>query len=443
TTTHSFINAAMARLPYPEISIAVYTVVKGLTNAVKAPVFMFMQIIVSMVDDIKSFKTASKFIWTICGFFFVTLVLMGYTPLGGWVLRNLIGLKDPESIEIAYLTMRITCFLPLVETLRNIYRGLIIGHKRTKISSAATAVRLVVIILFLGAAVKFKFIPGVVAGALAWTGGIGIEGIMVLLGVFYFLGSPGKAARELPDLPEFKQKKLRIMDITTFFLPIALMRFLNSTLNPIVQSGIARSPINATQALAAYGVAFGVMRIIGSPVGYLHHCALVYLKNFTVQRWKKVSRFCLLAGLISSAIIGIIAVSPAGYWILRRIIGVSPEIAENGRWVLLAFSFFPLIQSLRESHWGLLMNRRETRYIGIAKGLNALAVFLVIFGSILVMPEKPLLSPAVLGALAFTAGQGVETIIIRYSSIKNIEQVAEAAGPVETKLGDINIPFIK
>ncbi len=434
TTTHSLMNAAIARLQYPELSLAVFTVVKGITNAVKAPTFMFVQIIVSMVDDRQSFMSASKFVWTVCGLFFIILFIMGYTPVGGWFLRNIIGLEEPEAIEIAYLAMRITCFLPLVETLRNVHRGLIISHKRTKFSSGATAVRLFAVLIFLGLAVYGQNMPGIIAGALAWTGGIGIEGIMIFLGVLYLFKSPGKAAEKLPELPEFSSKKLRLFDITSFFMPIAIMRFLNSTINPIVQSGIARSPFDATQALAAYGVAFGVMRVIASPIGYLNNCALVYVKNGNKENWKKICRFCLSTGLIASILLVILAITPAGQWILLNIIGVSPEIAEIGRWVLLAFCFFPIIQAQRESYWGLLMNKRQTKSIGLAKGLNAAAVFISIFTIVTLFPGAMLISPAIIGAIAFTIGQAVETVVVRYYSIKNIELAAKTAGPVETNL---------
>ncbi|MFN2363751.1 MAG: hypothetical protein ABR596_05575, partial [Halarsenatibacteraceae bacterium] len=63
TSIHTLMNAAIARLPYPELSIAVFTIVKGISNAVKAPTRMFMQISVSMVDDRRSYLTASKLVW--------------------------------------------------------------------------------------------------------------------------------------------------------------------------------------------------------------------------------------------------------------------------------------------------------------------------------------------------------------------------------------------
>ena len=120
TIVHSLMNAAMARLPYPEVRITVLSVVKGISGVIRAPSGMFMQIIISMVDDRKSFWTTSKFIWSICGLIFAILFALGYTSLGGWVFRNIIGLRDPQTIRFGYISMRISCFLPLVATFRNV-----------------------------------------------------------------------------------------------------------------------------------------------------------------------------------------------------------------------------------------------------------------------------------------------------------------------------------
>ncbi|MFW5985230.1 MAG: hypothetical protein ACOCQ1_03020, partial [Halanaerobiaceae bacterium] len=420
STIHSLVNAAMARLPYPDLSIAVFSVVKGLTNTVKSSTFMFMQINVSLVDDRQSFIAASKFIWSLTGLFFAILFILGYTPAGGWFLSNVIGLQDPEKIEFAYLALRITCFLPIVEALRNIHRGLLISHERTKIISAATAVRLIAITAFLGWAVYSQQMSGILVGALSWTAGIGIEGLMVVIGVFYFFSSPFEAAEKTPD---YSPARLTFYDILSFFLPLAVMMLLNSTLNPIIQSGIARSPVDSTHALAAYGVAFGIMRIISSPIGYLHNCSLVYVKQGETQKWDKVRRFSLLTGIVTSLVMLIIGLSPLGFWLLNTVIGVSSSLAQTGRWVFLAFSFFPFIQALRESYWGLLMHERETKSIGTAKAFNALTVFLVLFSAIFFLPEWLLSSPAVLGAVAYTIGQIVETVLVRYYSIKNVELI--------------------
>ncbi len=417
SSIHSIMNAAMARLPYPEISIAVFTVVKGISNAVKAPDRMFMQIIVSMVDDRQSFYLASKFIWITCAGFFAVLFLLAYTPLGGWFLVNIIGLEDPETIRFAYRAMRITCFLPVVETLRNVHRGLVISHEQTRIVTAGTAVRLVAISLFLFWAVSSQAISGVVAAGLAWTAGIGIEGTVVLLGVIYFYSSPGKAAEKIT---KNKVGRLKLAQILTFFLPLAAMRFLRSFLQPVIQSGIARSQVDPTQALAAFGVAYGLMVIIVGPLRNLHQCALVYVGEDDFQSWQKVKRFCLIAGVLLTLVMLIICFTPLGFMIMHYIIGVSEPVAELGRLVLIGFSVLPIIRAAREAYWGILMEQQNTTLIGYGKGLNLAAVFLSFI--ILLRPLTAAgISPAVIGAIAFTVGQAVETFLICYYSSSNLK----------------------
>lgn len=417
SSIHSVMNAAMARLPYPEISIAVFTVVKGISNAVKAPDRMFMQIIVSMVDDKQSFYMASKFIWTTCAGFFGVLFLLAFTPLGGWFLINIIGLEDPEAIKFAYRAMRFTCFLPIVETLRNVHRGLVISHEETRIVTAGTAVRLVAISLFLLWAVSSQALSGVAAAGLAWTAGIGIEGTVVMFGVFYYYSSPAEAAEKLVKK---KAGPLKLAQVLSFFLPLAAMRFLRSFLQPLIQSGIARSQVEPTQALAAFGVAYGLMVIIVGPLRNLHQCSLVYVGKEDFQRWKKVKRFCITAGFLLTAIMLIICFTPLGYSIMHYIIGVSEPVAELGRRVLIGFSVLPIIRAAREAYWGILMEQQNTKLIGYGKGLNLAAVFFSFI--ILLSPLSSMgISPAVIGAIAFSVGQALETLLICYYSSKNLK----------------------
>ncbi len=408
---HSLMNAALARLPYPELSIAVFTVVKGIANAVKAPDAMFMQLNVSLVDDRKSFYTTSKFAWSLGGGFFAILFVLGYSPAGGWFLRNIIGLTDPEAIRFALLGLRITCFLPLAETLRNVHRGLVIGHERTRIVTAGTAVRLVMISLFLFWAVRTQLISGIVGASLAWTLGIGIEGLVVFLAVIYYFSSPGQAAEELPK----KDKgSLKMAQVLSFFVPLAVMRMLWSFLQPLIQSGIARSVENPTLDLAAFGVAYGVIMLLVGPLRNLHQCSLVYVQEDDYDRWMKVMRFSLYAGGICTLLSFALFLTPAGFWIMHHIIGVSVEVASLGRMVLLALSILPLIRSIREAYWGLLMGRQATKLIGYAMGLNLSVVFLVLLLAIGPLEAAAWISPAVIGAAAFTIGQAVETLVVWY-----------------------------
>lgn len=414
TSIHSLMNAAIARLPYPELSIAVFTIIKGISNAVKAPTRMFMQISVSMVDDRRSYLTASKFVWFLAGLFFVVLAILGYTPIGEWFLKNIMGLKDPDTIKFTLLGLRISAFLPLVETLRNFHRGLVISHEKTRIVTAGTAVRLFAISIFLFMAVKFQLFSGVITASLAWTAGIGIEAFVVLFGVIYYYKSPLKAAELLPS----KNKTvLKISQILRFFIPLAAMRYLRSYIQPLMQSGIARSQADPTLALAAFGVAYGLMMIIVETMRHLHQCSLIYVSpeintEAEKENWQTVKRFCLATGVILTVISFIIALSPIGYFILRHAIGVSAEVADLGRYVLIALSFLPFIRAVREVYWGRLMNKKTTKLISYGKAVNLGAVFISLFIFIVILNFPALISPAIIAAISFSIGQAAETLLI-------------------------------
>ena len=48
---HNAVNASLARLPFPEITLAVFAVSKSLTNNLKSPIHMARQTVTSLVDD--------------------------------------------------------------------------------------------------------------------------------------------------------------------------------------------------------------------------------------------------------------------------------------------------------------------------------------------------------------------------------------------------------
>lgn len=419
---HSLVNASMARLPYPELSIAIFSVVRSTSNTIRAPTRMIMQTYIAMAKDQKSFYLVTKFIWLISTLIFIILFSFGFTPLGEIFLRNIIGLEDLEAIKFAYIGFRITCFLPILETIRNANRGLAISNGITKIIPIGTTIRLVVILFFLIISVKTQYFLGVTAASLAWTLGIGIEGLVVLACIIYYFSSPLKASIQSSKVTI---KNIGTKNILKFFVPLAIMAILLQFLIPIIQSGITRSPGNKTINLATFGVTYELMRVFTDPLRNLHQCSLVFVKN-NKDSWFIVKRFCLYSGFIITTIMLVIAITPIGYWILSYLIGVSKDIANTGRIVFFVFSFLPLIRSIKEAHWGLLMENQNTKLIGIAKTINVLVVFVFLLISNISLLSKIEFSFAVVAAISYTAGELIETIIISYYSNKYLKMALKS-----------------
>jgi len=405
--THSIINAALARLPYPEESIAVFTVVKSMVMIISAPTMMSLQLVVTYVEDCFSYKLIKRFVWIVGLILFASLLLPAYTPLGELILRNLIGLKTDHQIAFAYTALRIAAFLPLVQVLRNTQQGLAISLNRTRLLLPGIVLRIVSISIFLWYTVRTQMFTGIFAGNLSWVLGIGIEGLFITGYLIYSYNGIGQAVKQIP---EQNKTKPVIREITGFFLPLGFMISLTAFVQPVIQSGIARGELPTT-SLAAYGVSWGLVSMICGPLHLLHQISLNHTSGPEDNNWRSVFITSLLTGLAISLFILFISLSPVGCWLLKNIIGVSEEIALIARKVILAFSLFPLIRSFREIYWGLLMRRRRTGLIAVAKTVNIVVVILSIYLGIFYLS----IQPAVFGALAFTIGEAVETFLIWYN----------------------------
>lgn len=400
----------MARLPQAELSIAVFSIVKAFTGVIKGPVYMSRQVTASLIDDRDSYFKAMKFLTFLTSIILTILLVIAFTPLGGWIFRNIIGLQGKEEIKFAYLALRITAFLPIVELIRNSAQGIVISLEKTRLILPGIILRLLFISTLLWWTVNTQAILGITAGSITWLAGIGIEAIFITATLFYLYKSPAEAAELIPSRNE---RKLEYKDLFKFFLPLAAMMSLAALIPPIIQSGLARS-FSPTQSLAAFGVSLGFLFVITGSLSMLHNVSIVYGDQHGDQNWFYIIRFCFAVGLILSFIILMVAVTPIGFWAFNTVIGVSVEITNIARQIMLVFVLIPLIRAVREAYWGLLMTERNTKIIGLAKIANIFAVFLSLLPALFFKS----IHPAVLGAAAYTFGEAVETAVISFQAIK-------------------------
>jgi Na+-driven multidrug efflux pump len=409
--SHNAINASLARLPFPEITLAVYAVAKSITNIIKSPIHMSRQTITSLVDDHSSFKFVSRFIFGLGVLYFLMIASLGYTPLGEFVFKKIIGLKNPQEIKFAYQALSIMAFIPLVESIRNIMQGLAISLKKTNLITPGVVVRIISISLILLWVTLNQAVAGVTAASGVWLIGITIEMIFITLALRHYFGS---FSGVIDSLPDNVSKRVNLKRIIKFFIPIAIMAFLARFVQPVVQSGIVRSSIG-THDLAAYGVSWTLVMIFVGPLDQLHQCSLVYAQELNQNNWQKILKFSLTAGVIVSSILAVLAFTEVGDFVLIRLIFVSPAIAAIVKKVIFAFILFPIIRAFRETFWGVMMQRQTTNIIAAAKIVGLIFVVLVFFILALTME----LNAALIAALALTAGEAADALTISFFIIKN------------------------
>ena len=272
-STHSIVDGALARLPNPEVNIAVFGIVKSMVNVIKAPELMSTQVFLAFVDDQKSYRLVRRFNWQVISVVFFLLSLLGYTPLGGLVLQYVFKIDDPDQLDLAYRALRIAAFLPFVETLRNAYQGMAVGLVRTGIMAVATAMRVVVLFFFLSWVVAGQVFTGIEAGSIAWVAGIGFELLIILS---YFVWSFGSLSRGVTHLPSKDHGELTMGMVRNFFIPLGVMSLIAALIPSVIQAGIARFSLAPAEDLAGYAVALSLMTVIVGPARSLHQCLFVY-----------------------------------------------------------------------------------------------------------------------------------------------------------------------
>jgi hypothetical protein len=406
--SHNIINAALARFPAPELSLAVFTLLKAVTNIFNAPLHMSRQTILTLVNDKLSFNFIMKFLWAVAGIMMLAAFTLGISPVGTWLLKNIVGLTDAQKILLIQQALMVTCLLPLVVLLRNVPQALATGIEKTHILIPGVVVRVIVISLFLWWSISTKLLTGVMAGSLTWIGGIALEGLTIIALLRYKFGALSNIADKMTSK---QQEELRLPKVVKFVLPLTAMVLFMRFIQPIIQSGITRAQSSETTTLAAYGVAWGLVTLIRAPLRMLNQCTLVYVEGMDDPRWPTIKQFSLLVGMIISLVMLVIGLTPLGYWLLTTVMAVSAPIANLAQQVITAFWLFPIIKAWRESFWGLLMERETTGIISWAKAANVVTVISVIITGVLL--HVPL-SMAVIGAIAFTCGEGIESLVIWY-----------------------------
>jgi hypothetical protein len=136
---------------------------------------------------------------------------------------------------------------------------------------------------------------------------------------------------------------------------------------PFINAGLARMP-DATVNLAAFSVASSLGWIIIAPSQTIHMLTMVHGREAAER--PTVRKFILWFAACSTLLILAIAFSPAGPWVLTRLISVPSESMAATLLALRALAIFPLIICWQEYNSGLLMLGRSTRLVSLAKALN-------------------------------------------------------------------------
>ncbi len=199
--------------------------------------------------------------------------------------------------------------------------------------------------------------------------------------------------------------RLTQKEIALFFFPLLLNVQLMSVSHSVINGALARQQDFVT-ALAAFSVAMVLHLFIASPSYQNHTVAIAMVRG--PRSLRGTVCFVVLVALYVSALLGLVAFTPLGDFVLGGLLGVHGEVARQARSVLGVMMLLPFLTGFRGLFQGLVMQARRTGLVSFATLVRVGALFacLALFA--------PWFSGAVLGAVALVGCIFVETLLMAW-----------------------------
>ncbi len=387
------INAFLARGAEAELSLAAYGAAFSIILVVEAPILMMLELSIALSKDLSAFRTIRRF-YVMTGLGVTVLgVVLFYTPLCQFLLCGLMNIP-PTIAGATAPTLRILTWWSFPIGWRRIHQGILIRDGRTRVISVATGVRLAILSATIVAGRSVNVLPGAPLGALAMLVAVVVEALLI------HRAAQSSIERRLA-VARTNAEPLTLRYLWFFYFPLAVTTVLRQGIRPLITAGIAAAPM-AELSLAGWPVAFSLASMFWGPTMGLQQVT-VALTDDTAS-WRKVRRFVLTAGLILSGALAVISFTPLLGVVLRRLFGLSEQVAPFAAPATRIMVLLPLGYAFHALFTGLLVKQARTSTVRSAKALNLVVVGLTLFAGL----RCGGLWGSVLGAAAMAAGTTVE-----------------------------------
>jgi hypothetical protein len=345
--SHSVINAALARLEQPVLALAGFSIAMVLHLFLASPSYQNHTITIALVRNRKSLLGVGVYVLTMAAYVSLLLALIGYSPLGPWVLEKLVG-TTPEIAAEARNVIAVLAFLPFLTGVRGLCQGLVIRARHTGLVSLATLIRIGALLgfLFLGK----TWFSGATLGAFGLLGCIGVEtGFMIWFAWKSYV-------------PEEDAVEKTWREIFRYSLPLSFSSAMQQAVPLMIGAIISRLP-DAALALAAYGIIRGFIFLLAGPMRNLQQAYLTLVHTKDDYR-QLVIFFRWVATLM--ALIMLATAYPLNQPILGRIMGLADDLRRYIALPLAACVLYPVFYGAVNLLRGVYAAEHRTGQLGWA-----------------------------------------------------------------------------
>ena len=347
SVSHSLINAALARLDRPVLTLAGFSIAIVLHLCLASPAYQNHTIAIALVRGRRSLLGVSLYVLAVALYVSTLLALVAYSPLGRLVFEKLLGVSPAIAAE-ARAVLAILTFLPLFTGLRGLCQGIVIRARRTGLVSLATLVRIGALLGFL--LLGRHWFAGAAVGAFGLLACIVVE--TALMGWFAWKTyAPCDSEQEKGPLEVFR-----------YALPLSFSSAMQQTVPLLISAIISRLPDSAS-ALAAFGIIRGFIFLLAGPMRNLQQAYLALVKDRDDYRKLLIFylRVALGMGLITLAI-----AYPLNAMVLGRAMGLGPALRSYIALPLAACALFPACSGVVYLYRGAFTASHRTAFLGWA-----------------------------------------------------------------------------
>jgi hypothetical protein len=185
---------------------------------------------------------------------------------------------------------------------------------------------------------------------------------------------------------------VRYSHLIRFLLPLVITMAVQEVGGQVLNGGIARAP-QATQTLASFGLAWGLVSFLTSPMLQTRQLGLVLVDSR--HAFKRVLVFVLFSGLLLAGILAGLALSPFGVWVIEDLHGAGGSLGTGAREALFWLIPIPLLRGLTLFYSGLLLRIRRTDLVSYAMLAAMAASILAVFALLPtgLVQARPILLP--------------------------------------------------
>jgi len=407
------INGVIARLNDVKENLAAFGITFAIALIIEAPVIQLFVAGTALTDSRRNYKRLLNFMHIMAVGLTLIHLLIGLTPAYSLLLKHVIGIPE-EIIPLSRRAFLLMTPWAAAIGYRRLWQGILIRYNKTKLVPLTMITRLIGTCLVLFSGYFLLDIEGAELGGIALSFGV----IIGAVSAWYYIRSIEKNIfQDDSEIPELSWNKL-----LKFYFPLVLTSTMTFIVRPIMSFGIARAAF-PLESLAVWPVVISLMFIFRS-TGMAFQEVVVSLLNSEKGNEidKYLNRFALVLGMILTAGLILLAISPGSFFLYKYAAGLNDELTGFTRIPTIIVSLIPGLSAIISWYRGDLIHKNKTGTIANGTIINSIILIFIILTGPLVFRFPG----SIIAAIALTFSMAVETIFLKIRSESTRSQLLKS-----------------